>query len=159
MKPVEDQLAALLPVTAIPHAEMTSMPYLGYHLLRQTLTQQLLGSSEAPILHWLGKDIGRQIPIHSAQGLVLPFIRLGLGKLELMQESPDRYLYRLTHPMFEHLPIERLGTSLSLECGILAGALGQWRGMEADVKLELHHNPADKRREARISVTLIPPRE
>jgi hypothetical protein len=154
MKPVDDQLAALISPSVIPHAEMTNMPYLGYHLLRQTLTQHLLGDSEAPILHWLGKDIGKRIPIDSPNGLVLPFIRLGFGKLELHEENKNRYLFRLTHPMFNHMSIERLGHSLSLECGILAGALSNWSGSVADVQLELHHSATDNRREARIIVRL-----
>lgn len=152
MKTAHDQLAQLLSPEMIPHAERTSMPYLGYYLLRQTICQQLLGESEAPILHWMGKEIGRKIEIESPQGLVFPFIRLGLGKLELVTEVMGRYGYRLTHPMFDHLPVERLGKSLSLECGILAGAISRWRGKEAHVQLEIHQASGGKQLEARITV-------
>jgi hypothetical protein len=154
MKTVQDKLAQLLPAEIIAHAERTSMPYLGYHLLRQTICTQLLGESEAPILHWMGKEIGRKIRIESAHGLLFPFIRLGLGKLDLMEETANRYSYRLTHPMFDHLPAERLGKSLSLECGILAGAISRWREREATVHLEIHQTEGGAKLEARISVQL-----
>jgi len=152
MKTTQDKLAQLLPADLIAHAERTSMPYLGYHVFRQTICQQLLGDSEAPILHWIGKDIGRKIPITSSQGLLFPFIRLGLGKLEVLSESANRFTYRLTHPMYDYLPAERLGQSLSLECGILAGAISRWQDREAEVHLEIHQAAGGTQLEARITV-------
>lgn len=150
-----DPLARLLSPEVITHAEGTSMPYLGYHLLRHSLCEQLLGESEAPILHWLGKELGAGMQIESAAGLIHPFIRLGLGKLELIEERGQRYLYRLTHPMFIYIAKERLISALSYECGILAGAIATWRAQETSVEMELHQHTAEKLVEARIMVTLV----
>lgn len=113
------------------------MPYLGYHLLRETLTHTLLGESEGPILHWLGKEWGRKIPIQSANGLILPFIRLGLGQLDLLDESADCTTYKLSHTIYRHMSQERLIRSLSLECGIVAGAIEQWQRKETTAELEV----------------------
>lgn len=122
-----DQLSALLPQESIAYAERMNMPYLGYHLLRETLTNTLLGDSESPILYWLGKDIGEKIPIQSAAGIVLPFMRLGLGQLDLMEESELRIHYKISHAIFHYMTDQRLSRALSLECGIIAGAIAQWR--------------------------------
>lgn len=130
-----DQLSALLPQESIAYAERMNMPYLGYHLLRETLTNTLLGDSESPILYWLGKDIGVKIPIQSSAGIVFPFMRLGLGQLDLMEESELRIHYKLSHAIFHYMTDQRLSRALSLECGIIAGAIEQWRGKETTAQL------------------------
>lgn len=133
----KDQLAELLPPQSIPYAERMNMPYLGYHLLRETLTNTLLGDSESPILYWLGKDLGRKIPIQSSNGPILPFIRLGLGQLDLLEESEERIVYKLTHAIFHYQTPERLSRSLSFETGIIAGCIEQWKGRETYSTLEI----------------------
>ncbi|MGN7471288.1 DUF2507 domain-containing protein [Brevibacillus sp. SAFN-007a] len=132
-----DQLAALLPPETIPIAERLHMPYLGYHLLRETLTNALLGDSESPILYWLGKDIGRKIPIRSSTGPILPFIRLGLGQLDLVEETADAIVYKLTHTIRDYQTPERLSRTLSLEAGIIAGSIEQWKGRDTSAQLEI----------------------
>ncbi len=132
-----DQLASLLSPDVIPYAERINMPYLGYHLLRETITTSLLGESEGPILYWMGREIGRHIPLQSANGLVMPFIRLGLGKLELLEEGTNQLRYRLFHSMFSYMTQERMSRSLSLECGIIAGAVSSWRKQDVETRLEL----------------------
>ncbi|MFY0545386.1 DUF2507 domain-containing protein [Brevibacillus sp. H7] len=132
-----DQLASLLSPGVIPYAERINMPYLGYHLLRETITTKLLGESEAPILYWMGKDLGRQIAVQTANGLVLPFIRLGLGKLELLEESERHFRYRLFHSIYSYMTPERMSRALSLECGIVAGAIGRLREQDVETRLEL----------------------
>ncbi|QRG69297.1 DUF2507 domain-containing protein [Brevibacillus choshinensis] len=132
-----DQLSALLPQQAIAYAERMNMPYLGYHLLRETLTNHLLGDSESPILYWLGKEIGEKIPIQSSAGIVLPFMRLGLGQLDLIEETKLRIHYKLSHAIFPYMTDQRLSRSLSLECGIIAGAIERWRGQETTAELVL----------------------
>ncbi|MGQ7279487.1 DUF2507 domain-containing protein [Brevibacillus thermoruber] len=131
-----DQLGALLPSRVIADIERIHMPYLGYHLLREHLTRTLLGESEPPILHWLGKEMGRQIPIRSANGLVFPFIRLGLGKLDLLEDRERQLRYRLTHTIYRYMSPERINRSLSLECGIIAGAVGRWKQQETEARME-----------------------
>lgn len=130
-----DQLSALMPQQSIAYAERMNMPYLGYHLLRETLTNTLLGDSESPILYWLGKEIGEKIPIQSSAGIVLPFMRLGLGQLDLIEESDLRIHYKLSHAIFPYMTDQRLSRSLSLECGIIAGAIERWRGKETTAQL------------------------
>jgi predicted hydrocarbon binding protein len=132
-----DQLAALIPTPSIAYAERMNMPYLGYHLLRETLTQDLLGESESPILYWIGKNMGRKIPIQSAQGIILPFIRLGLGQLDLIEETASFINYTLTHTIYPHMSVERLSRSLSLECGVIAGAIEQWQNRPTVVQMEM----------------------
>ncbi|MGG3886407.1 DUF2507 domain-containing protein [Brevibacillus panacihumi] len=132
-----DQLSALLPTASIAYAERMNMPYLGYHLLRETLTQTLLGESESPILYWVGKNMGRKIPIQSANGIILPFIRLGLGQLDLLKESEQHLHYSLSHTIYPYMSQERLSRTLSLECGVIAGAIEEWRGKETLVQMEL----------------------
>lgn len=133
----EDQLDALLPSRVAADIERIHMPYLGYHLFREQITRALLGESEQAILHWLGKDIGRKIPIQSASGVVMPFIRLGLGQLDVLEEGERRYRYRLMHTAYLYMPPERLLRSLALECGIIAGAFHRWLGREAEVRMEV----------------------
>ncbi|MED4753876.1 DUF2507 domain-containing protein [Brevibacillus choshinensis] len=130
-----DQLFALLPQESIAYAERMNMPYLGYHLFRETLTNTLLGDSESPILYWLGKDIGVKIPIQSSAGIVLPFMRLGLGQLDIMEESELQIQYKLSHAIFHYMTDQRLSRALSLECGIIAGAIERWRGKETTAQL------------------------
>jgi hypothetical protein len=149
-----EPLAGLLPSDVIPHLEQMNMPYLGYHFLRETLTSTLLGESESPILFWMGKDIGKRIPIESPVGLVLPFIRLGLGKLELADDSSDHCRFTLTHSVYNFLPIERLKRSLSLECGIIAGAMSRWLGKKVKTQLRLTAGKNGKITEAQITVLL-----
>ncbi|MGG4494131.1 DUF2507 domain-containing protein [Brevibacillus reuszeri] len=133
----KDQLAALLPAQTILYAERMSMPYLGYHLLRETLTNALLGDSESPILYWLGKEIGRQIHIQSEAGIIHPFMRLGLGQLDLVTSSDAETTYKLSHSIYQYQSAERLCRTLSLEAGIIAGALETWRQTEVVAKLEI----------------------
>jgi len=135
--PDHDQLAALLPASFIAQAERINMPYLGYHLLRETLTRTLLGESESPILYWVGKNLGRNIPIQSAEGIILPFIRLGLGQLDLLESSPGRICYKLTHYIHGCMPEKRLSRTLALECGIIAGAVEKWQQKETAAQLEI----------------------
>lgn len=132
-----DQLAALLPAQTIPYAERMSMPYLGYHFLRETLTHSLLGDSESPILYWLGKELGRKIPIQSANGIILPFMRLGLGQLDVIETSEQSTTYQLSHTIFSYQSPERLSRTLSLESGIIAGAMESWKGTEVISQLEI----------------------
>lgn len=132
-----DQLAALLPPQTIPVTERMHMPYLGYHLLRETLTNTLLGESESPILYWLGKDIGRKIPIQSSSGPILPFIRLGLGQLDLVEESEEVIVYKLSHTIHAYQTPERLSRTLSLEAGIIAGSIERWKGKDTSSQLEI----------------------
>ena len=131
----KDQLSALLPQQSIAYAERMNMPYLGYHLLRETLTNAVLGESESPILYWLGKDMGRKIPIRSAAGIVHPFMRLGLGQLDLVEESEQCIRFKLFHAIFHYMTEQRLSRALSFECGIIAGAIEQWRGKETTAHL------------------------
>ncbi|BAH42659.1 YslB family protein [Brevibacillus brevis] len=140
----KDQLAALLPPETIPYAERMNMPYLGYHLLRETLTSTLLGDSENHILYWIGKNMGRQIPIQSATGPIMPFIRLGLGQLDVLEENEQTIVYSLNHSIFSYQSIERLGCSLSFEAGIIAGMIEQWKEKEAFSKIEME-SPSDIR--------------
>jgi hypothetical protein len=132
-----DQLAALLSPDVIPYAERINMPYLGYHVLRETLTSKLLGESESPILFWMGKELGGQIAIQSASGIILPFIRLGLGKLDVLEEGERLIRYRLFHSIYSYMSSERLRRALSLECGIIAGAVNRWRNWDSQTRLEL----------------------
>lgn len=154
MPKASDALAELLPSEVIPHMEQMNMPYLGYHFLRETLTSSLLGESESPILFWMGRDIGKRIPIESPSGLVLPFIRLGLGKLELAEEGNERCRFVLTHSVYSFLSIERLKRTLSLECGIIAGAMSRWRGSKVKTQLSLSTGKNGKNTEAHITVFL-----
>jgi len=135
-----DQLSTLLSPDVIPYAERISMPYLGYHLLRETLTSKLLGESEAPILFWMGKDVGSQIAIRSASGMILPFIRLGLGKLDLLEEGESSIRYRLFHSIYLYMTPDRLRRTLSFECGIITGAVTRWRHWDAQTRLELEES-------------------
>lgn len=139
-----DQLSALLPQETIAYAERMNMPYLGYHLLRERLTPALLGDSESAILYWLGKDIGQKIPIQSPAGIILPFMRLGLGQLDLIDQSERRIHFKLTHTIFSCMSEQRLACALSLECGIIAGALETWSGRETSAQLVLE-GPRDIR--------------
>ncbi|USG64239.1 DUF2507 domain-containing protein [Brevibacillus ruminantium] len=145
----QEQLEALLSVPVISDIERIHMPYLGYHLFRERLTQTMLGESEQAILHWLGKDIGRKIPIQSATGMVMPFIRLGLGQLDVLEEGARQYRYRLTHSIFRYMSTERKLRSLALECGILAGAFENWLGKEAEVRMEVEEKGS-------VLITLTP---
>ncbi|MFD2369977.1 DUF2507 domain-containing protein [Brevibacillus sp. GCM10020057] len=143
-----DQLSALLPQESIAYAERMNMPYLGYHLLRETLTSALLGDSESAILYWLGKDIGQKIPVQSPADVILTFMRLGLGQLDIIDQSDRRIQYKLSHAIFPYMSEQRLGCALSLECGIIAGALERASGRETTAQLVLQGS-----RDIRIVVT------
>ncbi len=154
MRHAVEPLSPLLSEEAIPHLEQMNMPYLGYHLLRETLTRKLLGESEGPILYWLGKDIGGQITIQSPHDLVLPFIRLGLGKLDVTHQSADRCAFTLMHSVFSLLSAERLARTLQFECGLIAGSVGRWQGRNAQAELDVAvASAADKRPQVRIVVS------
>lgn len=154
MRSSDDQLAALLSPEMIRYAERINMPYLGYHLLRERLTTKLLGESESPILYWIGKDIGKHIPIDSADGLVLPFIRLGLGQLDVLERTENRYVFRLFHSIYDVMTMERLGSTLSFECGVIAGAISCWRNHPAHAQMELFPGASGRPTEAHIIVTM-----
>ncbi|WP_400164232.1 DUF2507 domain-containing protein [Brevibacillus sp. TJ4] len=132
-----DQLAALLPAPSLAYAERINMPYLGYHLLRETLTSTLLGESESPILYWIGKDMGKKIPIRSANGIILPFVRLGLGKLDLLEESSGQICYSLSHTIYKYMTKERLCRTLGFESGVIAGSVERWQGRLVEAQLEV----------------------
>lgn len=149
-----DQLASLLPPDVIVYAERLNMPYLGYHFLRETLTSKLLGESESAILYWLGKDLGKQIPIQSAAGLTFPFIRLGLGKLDLIEEREKQYTFLLTHTIYNYMSPERMGRALSLESGIIAGAISRWRARDAHAELEVYPPSSEEKGKVTIKVVL-----
>ncbi|UFJ39119.1 YslB family protein [Brevibacillus humidisoli] len=155
MKRTIDPLSELLSPDAIRPIEQMSMPYLGYYLLRETLTRRLLGESEAPILYWTGKELGDQIVIDSAEDLVMTFIRLGLGKLEVLEQHQQLVRFGLQHSSYALIPVERLTQMLSLEAGLLAGAIGAWRDQPAQAGLEIHQR-SGKKPEALITVRLQP---
>ncbi|MBO8164501.1 MAG: DUF2507 domain-containing protein [Brevibacillus sp.] len=148
-----DPLAPLLSSATISHIEQMNMPYLGYHLLRETLSIRLLGESEAPILYWTGKDLGRQMAVGSAADLVMTFIRLGLGRLEIMEQTDSHLRFRLSHSAYDYIPPDRLVRTLSLEAGLLAGAVGAWQTRRAEATLGIR-NGKEKRLEAVITVQL-----
>lgn len=151
---VVDPLFTLFSGQKMAHLEQMNMPYLGFYMLRDCLTRKLLGESEGPILYWLGKDIGSQISLNNADDLILPFIRLGLGKLELLAEHSHSFQYSLTHSVFTHMDEDRLSSSLMLECGIMAGAIGQWQQKEAEGQLELVTSTVSKQVEVLITISL-----
>ncbi len=150
----KDQLTALLSPHILPQLEGMNMPYVGYHLLRETLTTRLLGDSEAPILYWLGRDIGKDIEIATSAGLIMPFIRLGLGKLEVHDETDKEIAYTLTHSLFALIPQERLERTLSFEAGLIAGALSRLRQSTVHARLEVCPANPGKPPTAKIVVTL-----
>ncbi|MGC5326397.1 DUF2507 domain-containing protein [Brevibacillus sp. SYSU BS000544] len=154
MRQIVDPLATLFSSQTMAHLEQMNMPYLGFHMLRNCLTQKLLGDSEGPILYWLGKDIGSQISLQSAHDLILPFIRLGLGKLDLLEEREQLYRYSLTHSVFTHMEQERLERSLLLECGIIAGAISHWLQKEANAQLELLTSDKSKHFDVHIIISV-----
>lgn len=154
MRHLVDPLANLFSTQTMAHLEQMNMPYLGFHMLRNSLTQKLLGDSEGPILYWLGKDIGSQISLQSAHDLVLPFIRLGLGKLELLEEHERFYRYSLTHSVFSHMEQERMERSLLLECGMIAGAISQWLQKDANAELELLTTDKSKHIDVQITISI-----
>ncbi len=154
MRHLVDPLVTLFSPQTMAHLEQLNMPYLGFYMLRDSLTRKLLGESEGPILYWLGKEIGAQISIQSAHDLVLPFIRLGLGKLELLEENNRLYRFSLTHSVFSHIDPDRLERSLMLECGIIAGSISQWQAKEADAQLELQTSAVSKQVEVVILISL-----
>ncbi|WP_255298517.1 DUF2507 domain-containing protein [Brevibacillus dissolubilis] len=149
-----DQLINLIPAQLRGTMEQMNMPYTGYYFLRETLSTTMLGESEAPILYWMGKDIGGKIPIDSPEDLILPFMRLGLGKLEVADQSKQEIAFTLDHSLFAQLPQDRLPKMLSLETGIITGAISQWLGQQADGQLEIHQNQTLKTLQAHIRVVL-----
>lgn len=155
MKRTTDPLSALLPAEVVSHVEQMNMPYLGYLLLRERVTQRLLGESEAPILYWTGKELGSQLIVHSLKQLELIFIRLGLGRLDLLEQDNGLINFRLTHTAFALIPLARLSRMLSWEAGLLAGAVGAWSGHPAQATVELHQE-TDNKPTALIRVRLAP---
>ncbi|MGD8188739.1 DUF2507 domain-containing protein [Brevibacillus ginsengisoli] len=151
---IVDPLYTLFSGQTMSHLEQMNMPYLGFHMLRDCLTRKLLGESEGPILYWLGKDVGSQISIKNADDLILPFIRLGLGKLELLEETEHSFRYSLTHSVFSHIEVDRLTSSLMLECGIIAGAISQWLQKELEGHLEVVKSEDSKQSEVLITILL-----
>lgn len=154
MRQIIDPLATLFSSQTMAHLEQMNMPYLGFHMLRNCLTQKLLGESEGPILYWLGKDIGSQISLQSSHDLILPFIRLGLGKLDLLEERELLYRFSLTHSVFSHMELERMERSLLLECGIVAGAISTWLQKEASAQLELLTSDKSKHIDVHITISV-----
>ncbi|MGE5703918.1 MAG: DUF2507 domain-containing protein [Clostridia bacterium] len=133
-----DPFHSLISPILLPHLEQATMPYTGYHLLRETVFSRLLGESEASILYWLGRDLGKELPIRSTDELTLSFIRLGLGKLEAVHQEEDRSIcYRLSHPLYPFHPLERLQRSLAFECGLVAGSLGRAQGKPIHARLDV----------------------
>lgn len=132
-----DPLSTLIPREVIPHLEQKNMPYLGYHLFRHSLTSKLLGESEATILYWIGRDCGKQITIQAADDLVLLFIRLGLGKLDVTRETDTHYSFALYHPIHQFMSVDRLTRSLNFELGLINGAISKWRKQTFASDLEL----------------------
>jgi len=157
MRYTHDPLSSLISPAVLPHLEQMSLPFLGYHFLRENLTQKLLGESEAPILFWLGKDLGKQIAIQKISDLTLAFIRLGLGKLEVYKESPEQYSFTLHHSCYSFTSVERLRKTLSLECGILVGAVSRWQGKETEAQFELQVDEKDRseKKAAKISIRCL----
>ncbi|WP_164553376.1 DUF2507 domain-containing protein [Brevibacillus marinus] len=155
MKRTIDPLSALFSAEVMTQVEQMSMPYLGYLLLREKLAHRLLGESEAAILYWTGKELGNQLIVDSAEQLELIFIRLGLGRLDLLAHSEGQLRFRLSHTAYALLPLERLSRMLSWETGLLAGAVAAWAGRPAQAVLELQQG-TDKKPVALISVRLDP---
>ncbi|GAA4704779.1 DUF2507 domain-containing protein [Brevibacillus fulvus] len=151
MKKVDDHLSQLFPAQLITYAERINMPYLGYHLLRHYLFEKVLGESESPMLYWLGKDLSKQLTLDTTDSLSLLFIRLGLGNLTLLKRETDRYVFELSHPLYEFMPVDRLRQTLSFESGLIAGIVSDWHGRPAHAALELYQGSGGYK--ARIIIT------
>lgn len=137
MRTETSPLRSLIPSRLLAHMEQANMPYTGYHLLRETLSTRLLGESETAILYWLGRDLGTELHVQAMDDLTLAFIQLGLGKLEPEKTAGNFTIFRLTHPLFPYFSTERVQRSLSLECGIIAGALSRLHERTLHAQLEI----------------------
>ncbi|QOT01182.1 DUF2507 domain-containing protein [Brevibacterium sp. JNUCC-42] len=157
MRQATDVLQQLLP-TFSPHdhqrMQQMNMPFAGHLFFRNVVTQELLGDCEAPILYWMGKEIGATYQIHEAEDLILAFIQLGLGKLEITSCTAKRIEYLLTHPHLTMQTTNRLERTLQFETGFIAGSISQWLERETDATLTLLARDQKKEPTAHIQVVI-----
>ncbi|MCK9912734.1 hypothetical protein MXD81_26505, partial [Microbacteriaceae bacterium K1510] len=73
----------------------------------------------------------------------------------VLERSEHRYVFRLFHSMYDVMSVERLGCTLSFECGIIAGAISCWRNQNAHAQMELFPVFSGKQTEAHIIVSLL----
>ncbi|WP_232695683.1 DUF2507 domain-containing protein [Brevibacillus daliensis] len=131
-----------------------NMPYLGYLFFRETITQALLGESEAAILYWMGKDVGAKLVPQSPDEIIFSFIRLGLGQLDPTTIDLDTIslVYELRHDSFQMRKRERLERSLQFEAGILAGAFSTLLQQEVEARVTIHEKEVKKEPYAEIRI-------
>ncbi|MBG9771585.1 DUF2507 domain-containing protein [Brevibacillus laterosporus] len=157
MRQATDVLQQLLP-TFSPHdrqrMQQMNMPFAGHLFFRNVVTQELLGDCEGPILYWMGKEIGETYHIHAAEDMILAFIQLGLGKLELISCTAKQIEYLLTHPHLTMQTTNRLERTLQFETGFLGGSIGNWLERETNATLTLLEKDKKKEPTAHIQVVI-----
>ncbi|WP_347549369.1 YslB family protein [Pseudalkalibacillus hwajinpoensis] len=92
----------------------------GYEFYREILLPELLGTEQAAVLYWTGKEMARKFPLSSKEEIEQFFMNAGWGKLEAQQEKKNEMTYSLQSPLID----ERMKTSRTgcyqLEAGFLA---------------------------------------
>ncbi|MCR8994132.1 YslB family protein [Brevibacillus laterosporus] len=157
MRQATDILQQLLPEFSVydrQRLQQMNMPFAGHLFFRNVVTQELLGDCEAPILYWMGKEIGETYHIHAAEDLILAFIQLGLGKLELTLCTARQIEYLLTHPHLTMQTTNRLERTLQFETGFIAGSIGKWLERESNATLTLLGKDKKKEPTAHIQVVI-----
>lgn len=101
--------------------------------LRTTLYGELLLEVEEEVLYWRGKEIAKQEGLTDVHELQAFFIHKGLGILEFHWLDEQRIRIGITNsPLAESYSIAT--KTISLECGLIIGAIQLKYGMKAKGK-------------------------
>lgn len=75
---------------------MTTMEQFSYHLIRNDVLRDLLGTNHDEILYWAGRSLARKYPLTTIEQLTDFFKRANWGKLTLQKERKYKNIYELT---------------------------------------------------------------
>ena len=110
-----------------------------HDVLRYISLPDLLGKEASSLLYFIGRNLGRKFNIEAIEDIYYFFERTGWGKLELVKEKRNQWVFHLLADAIVYRLQAPFETEFRLEAGFLAEAIQQIEERECECVEKIHH--------------------
>lgn len=129
------KLQQLLPISQLDELYTTGA---GYDILRYLSLPDLLGTEAKTLLYFMGRNLAGKLDIKVIEDVYATFEKLGWGRLELIKEKKNEFIFHLMSDSVVQRLKAPFNTEFRLEAGFLAGAIQQIKEIECECTEEIN---------------------
>lgn len=111
----------------------------GHDILRYISLPDLLGTEADSLLYFIGRRLGRKFDIQAMEDIYYFFDKIGWGRLELVKEKRNEWIFHLLSDAIAHRLQSPFETEFRLESGFLAETVQKIAGYECESAAKIHH--------------------